>query len=263
MSTYLDEIVCAHRKAASAQDLALGELVERAQGTARVRPFAEALAEPSGVSIIAEIKRRSPSRGPIDTGLDPAGVAQSYEAGGAACLSVLTERDSFGGSNQDLVAARGACGLPVLRKDFTVCPADVCDARIMGADAVLLIVAALSQAELAELAGWAERLGLAALVEVHDEVELERALSVGARVVGVNQRDLHTFAVESDRALRLRPLIPEGVLSVAESGIVTGRDIRRLADAGYDAALVGESLLRAPDRAAAVSCLREAGLRCS
>ena len=155
------------------------------------------------LAVIAEVKRRSPSKGPLDAGLDPAAVAADYEAGGAACVSVLTDEEFFGGSPADLAAARSACGLPVLRKDFTVSRADVCDARLMGADAVLLIVAALSDDELSSFLGLAQELSLDALVEVHDEAELERALDAGAELVGVNQRDLTTFAVDPERAARL------------------------------------------------------------
>ena len=176
-------------------------------------------------------------------------------AGGAACLSVLTDEEFFGGSPADLSAARQAAGLPVLRKDFTVQEADVADARIMGADAVLLIVAALDDDELRRLAALSAELGLAALVEVHDDDELERALSAGARLVGVNQRDLRTFAVDHERACALAARIPAGVTAVAESGIRDADDARRLADAGYDAILVGETLVRAEDRGAALRSL--------
>ena len=163
---------------------------------------------------------------------------------------MLTDADFFGGSAADLAAAREASGLPVLRKDFTVQEADVADARLMGADAVLLIVAALDDDELPACAALADRLGLAALVEVHDEEELDRALAAGARLVGVNQRDLRTFQVDHERACALAARIPPGVVAVAESGIRDAADARRLAEAGYDAILVGETLVRADDRAA-------------
>jgi indole-3-glycerol phosphate synthase len=259
MSTYLDRIIAAHRELAAADPRRTDEVVAIAERAPWPPPFVGALAEGAGLSIIAEIKRRSPSKGDLAPGLDPAELARDYCAGGAACLSVLTDGEFFGGSAADLSAARDATGLPILRKDFTVSPADVCDARLMGASAVLLIVAALSDEELSQLREIAHGLGLAAVVEVHDQVELERALQAGAEIVGVNQRDLRTFAVDVARAAKLRPLIPPGVLAVAESGIRTPDDARRLADAGYDAALVGESLLIAPDRAAAVAALREAG----
>ena len=183
-------------------------------------------------------------------------LAKEYAGGGATCLSVLTDAEFFGGTAADLVDARAATDLPVLRKDFTVGPADVCDARLMGADAVLLIVAALSPSELHRLAKLAWQLGIEALVEVHDEAELEVALGADATVIGVNQRDLVTFQVDEDRAERLASVIPPGVVRVAESGIRGPDDARRLAAAGYDAILVGETLVTASDPAAAVAALR-------
>jgi indole-3-glycerol phosphate synthase len=180
-------------------------------------------------------------------------VAAEYEAGGAACLSVLTDREFFGGSPDDLVAARSACSIPVLRKDFTVAANDVCDARLMGADAVLLIVAALEQAELAGLVELARQLGLDVLVEVHDGEELARALDAGSELIGVNQRDLRTFEVDHRRALALAAEVPSGVVSVAESGIRGPEDAARLAAAGYDAVLVGESLVPTGGPRAAVA----------
>jgi indole-3-glycerol phosphate synthase len=218
------------------------------------------------MAVIAEIKRRSPSRGDLAVGLDPAAVAASYEAGGAACLSVLTDAQFFGGSPADLAAARGAVELPTLRKDFTVSGADVCDARLMGADAVLLIVAALDDDELVGLRSLADELGLAALVEVHDEAELERALAAGADLVGVNQRDLFTFDVDRHRAERLAPVIPDGVVKVAESGVGGTADAASLARAGFDAVLVGEMLVGAADRETALRsllCDKVSGSPCS
>lgn len=212
------------------------------------------------MAVISEIKRRSPSKGDLDPGLDPTVVASQYEAGGAACLSVLTDREFFGGSPEDLQAARGACSLPVLRKDFTVSRADVCDARLMGADAVLLIVAALTDAELAELLALARQLSLTPLVEVHDADELARAFGAGATVIGVNQRNLKTFEVDHDLAVALAATFPAGVVSVAESGIRHAEDAGRLAAAGYDAVLVGETLVRSGDRRAAVAELVSAGI---
>ena len=187
MPTYLADILASHRARAAADGRPLGELVERAAAMPPARDFAGAL-RGGGLSCVAEIKRRSPSKGDLDPGLQPELVAKEYVAGGAACLSVLTDADYFGGSPGDLAAARQASGLPVLRKDFTVQEADVADARLMGADAVLLIVAALDDAELRGCAALAGELGLAALVEVHDEEELDRALRVGARLVGVNRQ---------------------------------------------------------------------------
>ncbi|HET8621624.1 MAG TPA: indole-3-glycerol phosphate synthase TrpC, partial [Acidimicrobiales bacterium] len=240
-------------------DRPLGPLVAEASALPACRGFADALRSPAGtgaVAVIAEVKRRSPSKGDLAAGLDPAELARAYERGGAACLSVLTDREFFGGSPDDLRAARGATGLPVLRKDFTVAPADVCDTRLMGADAVLLIAAALDDDELGELHTLALDVGLDVLVEVHDEQELERALAVGASLVGVNQRDLVTFAVDHARARRVGSSMPPSVVRVAESGIRGPGDARSLAAAGFDAVLVGESLVTAPDPAAAVAALR-------
>ena len=255
--TYLDEIVRAHRAAATDDTRDLDALIDEARACPPVRGFGAALR--AGFAVIAEVKRRSPSKGAIDEALDPALLAADYERGGAAALSVLTDRDHFGGTPDDLVAARDAVALPVLRKDFTVCAADVCDARIMGADAVLLIVAALDDAELADFATLARELDLDALVEVHDEAELERALRIDPAIVGVNQRDLVTFSVDTDRAVRVAPRIPEGIVRVAESGIAGPDDARPLVEAGFDAVLVGESLVRSADRGAAVAALRAVG----
>lgn len=218
------------------------------------RPFAAALSNSKGAgpAVIAEIKRRSPSKGLMAPDLDPALLATRYEVGGAACLSVLTEAEFFAGSVRDLQLARSAVALPVLRKDFTVSAHDLADARLMGADAVLLIVAALEQAELRDFQSLGGELGMAVLVEVHDERELERAVDVGAVVIGVNQRDLVTFEVDSERAARLAPLMPPGVVRVAESGVRGPADAAQLHEAGFDAILVGESLVRSDDPAVAV-----------
>ena len=257
--TYLDRIVAAHRASAGADRRSLASLAAAASAAPPPRPFAAALASVAAtgdLAVIAEIKRRSPSRGDLDVGLDAAAVAVAYEQGGAACLSVLTDEEFFGGSGADLQAARGAVALPVLRKDFTVAPADVYDARGRGADAVLLIVAALSDAELVELQGLTTELGMDALVEVHDEDELARALAVGTRLIGVNQRDLVTFSVDTSRAVRLAAAMPGGVTAVAESGIDGPESAAVLAAAGYHAVLVGETLMRSADRTAAVTALR-------
>lgn len=208
------------------------------------------------MAVISEVKRRSPSKGDLFPDLDPATLAGQYERGGAACLSVLTDEEWFGGSVADLRAARAAVSLPVLRKDFTVHRHDVLDARIMGADCVLLIAAALNDDELAEFHASAVELGLDALVEIHDEAELERALAVDATLIGVNQRDLVTFEVDTERAVRMAPLMPEGVVRVAESGIRDADDVRVLGDAGYHAVLVGETLVRHGDPEAGVAELR-------
>jgi indole-3-glycerol phosphate synthase len=183
-------------------------------------------------------------------------LAKAYVDGGATCLSVLTDAEFFGGSSADLAEARGSVDVPVLRKDFTVCEADVCDARMMGADAVLLIVAALADDELWRLHALAVELGLDALVETHDEAEVERALAAGATLVGVNQRDLVTFEVDQERAVRVASTIADGVVKVAESGVRGPEDAVTLAGAGYDAVLVGETLVRSGDPAATVEALR-------
>ncbi len=264
MATYLDKILDSHRAAARADARPLDDLVAQARSQPPSRGFRAALLGGAvagggadlGPAVIAEVKRRSPSKGPLFADLDPAALAAQYEAGGAACLSVLTDVDFFGGSVADLQAARAACSLPVLRKDFTVSPADVCDARIMGADAVLLIAAALDDAELAAFHSLGVDLGLDVLVEIHDEVELTRALAVGATLIGVNQRDLVTFAVDTDRAVRMAPLMPTGVVRVAESGVRGPADARTLVAAGYHAVLVGESLVTSGDPAAAVAAMR-------
>ena len=210
--------------------------------------------------MIAELKRRSPSKGDLAPGLVAAVLAKAYAVGVATCLSVLTDAEFFGALPDDLAEARAAVDLPVLRKDFTISLHDVCDARLMGADAVLLIVAVLHDAELRDFHDLATELGLDVLVEVHDEAELERALAVGATLVGVNQRHLATFRVDTERAARLAGVIPAGVVKVAESGIAGRADATRLCVAGYDAVLVGESLVSSDDTAAAVRALR---VRCS
>ena len=256
MPAYLDTIIAAHRAASTTDRGDLEALVSRATSGEPVRPFRQAItdaADRQGMAVISEIKRRSPSKGDLDLLLDPVSVAREYEAGGASCLSVLTDTEFFGGSAEDLAGARSACSLPVLRKDFTVSLFDVVEARLMGADAVLLIAAALSDAELGSFLGLADRLGLAALVEVHDGEELSRAVEVGAQLIGVNQRDLRTFEVDHQRALRLGAAMPDQVTAVAESGIRGPDDVRRLTEAGYRAVLVGELLVTSGDRRTAVS----------
>ncbi len=262
MPAYLETIITAHRAAAAGDERRLDDVLEQVAHAGPVRPFTAAIADGAsgdGMALIAEIKRRSPSKGDLDPTLDPVVVASQYEAGGASCLSVLTDADFFGGSVEDLQAARSACSLPVLRKDFTVSALDVCDARLMGADAVLLIVAALADTELVALIALARQCSLSALVEVHDDLELKRALDGGAEMIGVNQRDLRTFEVDHERALRLGETIPAGVTTVAESGITGPDDVRRLADAGYQAVLVGERLMRSGDRRSAVQTMLGVG----
>jgi indole-3-glycerol phosphate synthase len=259
MSSYLDGILAGHRAEAAKDRRDLTALVERARAslsTAELRPFAASLRRPDGPAIIAEVKRRSPSKGDLALDLDAGELAAAYEAGGAACLSVLTDEPNFGGSAEDLAAARAATSLPVLRKDFTISAADICDARLMGADAVLLIVAALGDDELRGFVDLAGDLGLAALVEVHDLDEAGRAVDAGAELIGVNQRDLRTFEVDTARAEQVARSLPAAMVKVAESGIGSRDDVVRLWDAGYDAVLVGELLVRSADPAAAVRALR-------
>jgi indole-3-glycerol phosphate synthase len=256
VATYLDTILAAHRAAAARDERLLDALVRQTQTLPATRGFAAALRDGDGLAVISEIKRRSPSKGDLAPDLDPAVVARAYEAGGASCLSVLTDAEFFGGSVADLQAARAACGLPVLRKDFTVDARDVVDARLIGADAVLLIAAALSDGELRAFHELATTLGLDALVEVHDAAELDRALAAGAGLIGVNQRDLATFAVDRELAAKLRPSMPDDAVTVAESGVRDAADARSLRAAGYDAVLVGETLVTSADPAATVRELR-------
>lgn len=257
MATYLDTIVAAHRAAAERDERSLEDLVDAAGSCLPTRGFGAALGAGSTLRVIAEIKRRSPSKGDLNPTLDPSAVAAAYERGGAACLSVLTDETFFGGSAADLQAARGACALPVLRKDFTVDGRDVADSRRMGADAILLIVAALGDGELRSLLGLARDLDLDVLVEVHDERELDRAADAGATIIGVNQRDLTTFEIDRELAVKLAPRMPDGAIAVAESGIRGVDDAVTVASAGYHAVLVGESVVTSADQEAAVATLAE------
>lgn len=265
MATYLDAILARHRAAALADERDPAALIESARSCPAPRGFAAAIRATTGLAVVAEVKRRSPSKGDLFADLDAAELARTYAVNGASCLSVLTDVEHFGGSVEDLVVAREASGLPVIRKDFTVCAADVCDARLMGADCILLIAAALSDDELSSFGELALDLGLDVLVEVHDEDELDRALAtvvsdagaVGPEVlVGVNQRDLETFRVDQDRAVRVAAAIPDHLVRVAESGVRGPEDASALRAAGYDAVLVGEHLVTAADPAAALAALR-------
>ena len=207
------------------------------------RDFAAAIS--SAPAIIAEIKKASPSRGVLAAEFDPAVIARSYESGGAAALSVLTDHQFFQGSLGDLESARRATALPVLRKDFVLDTVQILESAAHGADAILLIAAIISDSELGSFRQTAEGLGIAAVVEIHNEPELQRAIASGARIIGVNNRDLRTFTVSLDTSLRLAELIPPGVIRVSESGIESRADIERLRQAGYHAFLVGERLMRA------------------
>ncbi len=207
-------------------------------------------------AIISEIKKASPSKGVLAPDFDPAGLAAQYEAGGAAALSVLTDEAFFQGSLADLEAARATCRLPVLRKDFTLDETHVLEAAAHGADAILLIAAILEQDEIRRLRIMAAGFAMAALVEVHDERDLSKALHAEATIIGVNNRDLTTFEVTLDTSLRLAERIPAGVVKVSESGIHSARDIERLRQAGYQAFLVGEHLMKSADPAQALQALR-------
>ncbi len=246
-ATYLDKILDRHREMAAADTRSIDALIDEAMAMPATRGFRASLVGRAELAVIAEVKRRSPSKGDLNIGLDPAVWARVYAAGGASCLSVLTDVDGFGGSVADLQAARAACTLPVLRKDFTVSPRDVVDARLMGADCVLLIVAALDVVELVDFHALAFEIGLDVLVEIHDEAELEHALEAHATLIGVNQRDLVTFEVDHDRAIRMGGVIPDTAIKVAESGVRGAGDARRLEAAGYDAVLVGETLITSID----------------
>ncbi len=248
--TYLDAIVSHHRARAAADERPEGDLRERAIAMPPTRGFTSSLRCAAGESmaVIAEIKRRSPSKGVLFGDGDAGALAREYEMAGAACLSVLTDADHFGGSAADLVTAHRATGLPLLRKDFTVSRRDVFDARLMGADCVLLIAAALSADELVEFASVARDVGIDALIEIHDESEIDAAVRADTGLIGVNQRDLVTFAVDHERAVRLGSLLPREVVRVAESGVRGRNDSARLRDAGYHAVLVGESLVTSSRR---------------
>jgi indole-3-glycerol phosphate synthase len=238
----------------------LAEMIASAPTPGTRRPFAEALRR-DRLNLIAEFKRRSPSKGVLREDLSAPTVAQAYEAAGAAALSILTEEEFFGGHIGDLRQAREATRLPTLRKDFVVDPYQVWEAWVAGADAILLIVAALSEAELETLMAITRESGLDALVEVHDRRELEVALAKGARLVGVNNRDLKTLTVSLQTSFDLVEAVPDDVVVVAESGISSGADVRRLRAAGYDAFLVGEHFMTAPDPGQAVARLLDAAAR--
>jgi indole-3-glycerol phosphate synthase len=236
----------------------LAELRAAAADAPPTRGFAAALqgrVAAGGSAVIAEVKKASPSRGVIRPDFDPAAIATAYARGGATCLSVLTDVEYFQGAAAYLAQARGACALPVLRKDFVVDPWQVWESRVLGADCILLIVAALDDGPLAELAGTAAEAGLDVLVEVHDGEELERALRLDTPLVGVNNRDLRTFETRLETSLELRPRIPAERLAIAESGIHTTADVARLRAGDVHAFLVGEAFMRAEDPGAALAAL--------
>ena len=233
----------------------LDEVKARAADAPPTRGFADAIharVAAGQAAVIAELKKASPSRGVIRADFDPAAIARSYEAGGATCLSVLTDVDFFQGSDAYLQQARAACALPVLRKDFTVDAYQVHEARALGADCILLVVAALEDRPLAELALLAQDLGMDVLVEVHDLDELERALQVPAPLLGINNRDLRTFDVSLETTLALKDAVPRDRILVTESGILAPADVARMRTAGVDAFLVGEAFMREADPGAAL-----------
>lgn len=243
---------------AARQEIPLRRLRQAAEARSDFRPFFDALRAPgpSGVNIIAEVKRASPSKGMILKDLDPSRLAASYAAGGAAAVSVLTERSFFLGSPEDLKQARTACALPVLRKDFIFCDYQLYESAAMGADAVLLIVRILSESELADLVRLAFRLGLATLVEVYSEAELKAADRAGAQLIGINNRNLGSFETDLDHTLRLAPLMGAGQVAVAASGIGSREDIRRYQTQGVFNFLIGESLVRSENPAGFLKMLQ-------
>ena len=253
LPTILEKIIA--RKVAEVAErsarVGLDELQRRARAADAPRGFAKALQERVArrePAVIAEIKKASPSKGVLRENFVPAELARSYEQGGATCLSVLTDVDFFQGSDEYLQQARAACGLPVIRKDFMVDPYQIIESRALGADCVLLIVAALDDARLVELAATAAVFGLDVLVEVHDEAELERALTLlDTPLIGINNRNLHTFEVSLDTTLDLLPLIPQGRLVITESGILHRADVELLEISDVHAFLVGEVFMRADD----------------
>lgn len=253
-------LACKRREIDALRAYGTPELLrEQAEEAEPPRGFANALRDSAmerGIAVIAEIKKASPSKGPIREDFDPEALARSYAAGGAACLSVLTDREFFAGDPQHLEDAHDACELPVLRKDFIIDPLQVTEARALGADCILLIAAALDDACMAELAGKAWDLDMDVLAEVHDAAELERVLHLDSTcIVGINNRDLRTFETSLDTTLALRDTVPTDRLLVSESGIETKDDLARLRQANVPAVLIGESLMRQPDPGQALSAL--------
>jgi len=238
--------------------LSMSEIVKKAENLPPVRSMRDALSSKKG-AIIAEIKRRSPSRGLLADGIDPAGLARLYEENGAKAISVLTDRAYFGGNGDDLTAARGAVKLPILRKDFIIDPYQIYESRLMGADCVLLIADILDKETLLSFLARAAYLGMECLVEVHSRDSLSKAINVGAKLVGINNRDLNTFSVDIRTTLKLSPLLPAGTTVVSESGIKSYRDIEVLLKAGVDAFLVGETLVTAADPGKALRALMGKG----
>ncbi len=260
MSDILEKILAVKRGeiAEAEKTLPLAEIIAMASRQPPPRDFVGALRRKIAAgqsAVIAEIKKASPSRGVLRENFDPAAIAVSYEQHGAACLSVLTDQKFFMGSAEYLKQARAACQLPVLRKDFMIAPYQVYEARAMGADCILLIVAALDDARMAELEVVARALGMAVLVEVHDGAELDRALRLQTPLVGINNRNLRTFETRLETTLHLLDRIPDGRLVITESGILQNADVLRMRDAGVQTFLVGEAFMRAPNPGAALTSL--------
>jgi indole-3-glycerol phosphate synthase len=257
MSDILARIADYKRAEVAERRVASPDVVARAEAASAPRGFAAALkTAPAGrLALIAEIKKASPSKGVIRPDFDPPALARAYEAGGASCLSVLTDGPSFQGADDYLRQARAAVALPCIRKEFLVDPWQVAESRALGADAILVIMAMIDDALAAELMAQAARFGMDALVEVHDEAEMERAVDLGAHLIGVNNRDLRTFVTDLAVTERLAAMVPAGALLVTESGIFTAADARRLAGSGARAMLVGESLMRQDDVEAATRAL--------
>lgn len=251
----LDEILAATQPRARSARRRVDELRAAAAEAPDARSLEGAL-RAEGLSVIAEIKRRSPSAGSISAVLDPVALARAYQGGGCAAISVLTEPEYFDGSLQDLEAVRRAVDVPVLRKDFTIDPAQVWEARASGADAVLLIVAALDDETLAACLDTGRAAGVDAIVEVHTETEARRAIDVGARIIGVNNRDLRTFRTDLVVAETIAPIVCHSAITIAESGVSSAEGARRMAESGYDAVLVGEALVRHGDPGALIADLR-------
>jgi indole-3-glycerol phosphate synthase len=245
----LERILAAKREEVSALKRARRGVETEARAAPPPRDFVAAL-RAKRPAVIAEIKRASPSKGLLRPDFDPATIARSYEKGGAACLSVLTDKEFFQGAPQHLLAARDACSLPALRKDFLIDPYQVFESRVLGADCILLIAACLADSEMSELEMLADSLGMAVLVEVHDADELERALKLKTPLIGINNRNLRNFETRLETTLDLLPRIPSGRLVITESGIVSKDDIARMRSAGVHAFLVGEAFMRASDPSA-------------
>ena len=249
--TILDKILTVKRAEVAAAKRAAPEVEARARAAPATRDFVGALRAKTP-AVIAEIKRASPSKGLLRANFDPAAIAKSYEQAGAACISVLTDREFFQGAPEDLIKAKAACALPALRKDFLIDPYQAFEARALGADCVLLIVACLDDAQMRSLEKLAHSLGMAVLVEVHDAAELERALALDTPLIGINNRNLRTFETRLETTLDLLPRMPKQRMVITESGILSAADVRRMRDQGVNAFLVGEAFMRAPDPGSAL-----------